>query len=274
MTIGIGVLASDKAKPDHIILVSDTMGSYESAYSTSELHKGWHYPDVDLYAVGAGSIDQAATFIDTLHRGMKQLPEDRSFGDIIRMAVACIHGYKLDRFSMDLGPNLMFTHDQWFQVMDPAFRAQILQAWVDFDLGFNLIVGSFAKNTGSHGQAFLFCISGFGKIELMNFPGVCAIGSGAENASFWLSYRQHKLGYSVKRAAYHAYEAKLMAEKSPNVNECIEMLIARVGAHYSLRQDQPTVDGCPVSLEEMAEMYSKYGPQDTKPLGESTGPIL
>ncbi len=277
MTIGIGVLASEDKKPDHIVLVSDTMGSYEDAYSTSELHKGYHFQDVDLYAVAAGSIDRASEFMAALHEGFKVLPADRTYGDVVRMAIHCFHGYKLSRFSMEIGPRLMFTYDQWFQMMDPEFRTSVLQEWTGFDIGFDLIVGSFARNIGSHGQALLLHVSGQeGKVEPVNFPGVCAIGTGAENARFWMSYRKHKLSVSVKRAAYHAYEAKLMAEKSAHVNERVEMLIARVGTHFSLRQDQPSLAGCPVSLPELGELYKKYGAQDTTdldPLDQARKPI-
>jgi hypothetical protein len=242
MTIGIGVLGAENRKPDHVVLVSDTMGSYEDAYSTSELHKGYHFPDVDLYAVAAGSIDRASEFMAALHEGFKRLSADRTYGDAVRMAIQCFHGYKLSRFSMEIGPRLMFTYDQWFQVMDPKFRTHILQEWTGFDVGFDLIIGTFALNIGSHGQAFLLGVYGQeGKVEPANFPGVCAIGTGAENATFWLSYRKHKLGCSVRRAAYHAYEAKVMAEKSAHVNERVEMLIAKAGKHFSLRQDQQSV---------------------------------
>lgn len=217
--------------------------------------------------MAAESIDRAAEFMGMLYADFKKLPEDRSYGDIQHGVVECFHRYKLSRFAMECGPRLMVTADQLVQVMDPNVRAEVLKEWKEFDVGFDLIIGAFARNLGWHGQASLLHISGQdGKVEPVSFPGVSAIGSGAENAQFWMSYRKHKLGYSVRRAAYHAYEAKLMAEKSAHVNERVEMQIARAGRGFSLRQDQQSLPDCPVSLPELEEMYKKYGPQSTRDL--------
>ena len=84
---------------------------------------------------------------------------------------------------------------------------------------------------------------------------------------FWMSYRKHKLGVSVKRAAYHAYEAKLMAEKSAHVNERVEIIIANVDKSWNFSHDRlPAGDDCPVSLKELEKMYVRYGPQSTADL--------
>jgi hypothetical protein len=107
-------------------------------------------------------------------------------------------------------------------------------------------------------------VSPHGQVVPVNFPGIAAIGTGANNAMFWMSYRKHKLGVSVKRAAYHAYEAKLMAEKSAHVNERVEIIIANVEKNWNFSHDRPPVDNdYPVSLKELEAMYLKYGPQNT-----------
>lgn len=88
-------------------------------------------------------------------------------------------------------------------------------------------------------RAHLIAISGQdGTLENGSFPGFWAIGTGAANAMFWLAHRGQMAAMRPLRAAYHAYEAKLMAEDAPNVNEHMDILIAnatqfwRVGTHY------------------------------------------
>ena len=267
MTIGIGVLGSEKKKPDHIILISDTMGSYEDTFSTSELHKGFVMSDCGLYAVAADSIDRAAEIIATINEMVCRLPKDRSYGEVIKTVIDAVHGYKADRFGAECGSNFIFKRDEWFKVMDPAFRSHILETWANFDLGFELIIGGFSQKGDYCGQAFLLYVSPHGKVIPINFPGTAAIGTGADNAMFWMSYRKHKLGVSVKRAAYHAYEAKLMAEKSAHVNERVEIIIANVDKSWNFSHDRlPAGDDCPVSLKELEKMYVRYGPQSTADL--------
>ena len=62
MTIGIGVLASegDGLKPNRLILLADTKGSFGDSYSMNRLHKVFLWPDKRLYAVGADQIDKAS----------------------------------------------------------------------------------------------------------------------------------------------------------------------------------------------------------------------
>ena len=53
-------------------------------------------------------------------------------------------------------------------------------------------------------------------VHLCEFPGYSTIGTGGDNAQFWLNYRRQVLVINVKRSAYHAYEAKRMASKNPH----------------------------------------------------------
>ncbi len=72
MTIGIGVLACTEAGrakrriPDTIILMADTMGSYEDVDSHARLHKAFMFPDLEMYAVAANLVDRAGrgAFLD------------------------------------------------------------------------------------------------------------------------------------------------------------------------------------------------------------------
>jgi hypothetical protein len=83
------------------------------------------------------------------------------------------------------------------------------------------------------------------------------------------------MGMTLKRAAYHAYEAKLMAEKSAHVNEHIDMLIANKD-HFWFCSTHPMRDtklskGCPVSLKQLQQWFEKYGPRDTSELDGVVG---
>lgn len=80
MTIGIGVLATEKgksnAKPNHLALIADTMGSFSDDYSHPRLHKLFDFPESDLYAAAAGQIDQAAALMPMIHQRISQSPSN------------------------------------------------------------------------------------------------------------------------------------------------------------------------------------------------------
>jgi hypothetical protein len=78
------------------------------------------------------------------------------------------------------------------------------------------------------------------------------------------------MGMTMRRAAYHAYEAKLMAEESAHVNKHVDMVIANSNRHWFL-SSHPTRDrklsrGAPVSLKQLQRWIEKYGPKDTSEL--------
>lgn len=80
-------------------------------------------------------------------------------------------------------------------------------------------------------------------------------------------YRGQNLSLSIRQSAYHAYEAKIMAARAPTVNQTVEMIVALPGKTYHLTKEKPRIEGCPVSLTELQEMFARYGPQDTRGLG-------
>jgi hypothetical protein len=119
-----------------------------------------------------------------------------------------------------------------------------------------------AQSSDEHGQLIPKTV------YLSEFPGYDTIGTGSENANFWLNFRGQVLGKSVKQSAYHAYEAKQMAAKAPSVNDQIEIVIVLPGEKsFHLTKDIQPTDGCPVSLGELQRMFKKYGPQKTEVLG-------
>ncbi len=263
MTIGIGVLASEKSTPDTAILVADTKGSFGQEYSMNRLHKIFEFPEVDLYATAADSIDLAAEALPMIASKIAEVPPaDRSYGEIKRRITRAILAHKNERFATNILPQV-WNHPEDLKTgrLAENVRAIIDKEWKQFPLGFSLVVASF----DARGQAFLFMIDDEWP-RTFSYPGFAAIGSGAGNAMFWLSYRNHHLGLSVKHAAYHAFEAKVMAESSPFVNEKVNLLIARKGKHVMLSDFKPSPPDAPFSIEDLRKLFGIYGPKDTDEL--------
>lgn len=269
MTIGIGVLASEGEgiKPNRVVLVADTKGSFGDSLSMNRLHKVFLLPEKRVYAVGAGHIDKASELFKAVSDASNFVHGGTTrYGSIVESVTAGADLYKRVRFKLDVLPRFaripqslpdMFT--------DKELGPDLLKEWREYDFGCQMLVGAF----NDAGQAYLLCIEGDGKIHNFTFPGFAAIGSGFDNAMFWLSYRNHNLGFSLRRAAYHAFEAKLMAESSPYVNEKLDVLVAK-GSKWALTSDTHPLKGNDQSLaigaEELRGMFAQYGPKSTDEL--------
>jgi hypothetical protein len=274
MTIGIGVLGTgDQFKPDTVVLVADTLGSFGDEYSTPGLRKMYVEPNDRFFAVAADRIDKASELVPMIQNNLRAL-RYRDHGPIYDALHHAVRDYYNQRATYEVLPKFMLSFEDWKSgQLDPELRASVITEWQQFYFGCQLIVGAFADS----GQALLYFIrggsikeqaSGPSTVEFVtpsNFPGFAAIGTGATNAEFWLGYRNHTLGNSPKRAAYHAYEAKLMAESSAHVNEVTDMVVATRDGHFHLTKQKPESGAW--SLSEFAELYKNYGPQSTDPLG-------
>ena len=126
-----------------------------------------------------------------------------------------------------------------------------------------MIVGVFDKD----GQAYLFYLDGKGGVDNYSTPGFSAIGSGEGNAMFWLSYRNHNKSFSVKRSAYHAFEAKVMAESSPFVNDKLDLLVASRDKWSFVSDALPTPPEATFTLSDLRAMFETYGPKNTETMG-------
>ncbi|SRR5579871_2029807 len=283
MTIGIGVLATEKgtsnAKPNHLVLIADTMGSFSDDYSHPRLHKLFDFPESDLYASAAGQIDQAAALMPMINQNISQTPSSqRSFGDIVRGVAQSLFMFKMEKFNLtvlpkyglppaSIAPNSTIPPSSLIAGMalvPPAVQAELEKEWQAFELGCDLIIGAFDHS----GQAVMMCqYSHEPDLRNVTFPGYWAIGSGAPNAIFWLSHRAHVLGMGLKRAAYHAYEAKLMAEGSAHVNDHLDVLVARKGAHWHVSTHKPNQKtDCPIKISQLKKWQRKFGPSETDAL--------
>jgi len=279
MTIGIGVLATEtaaKVKPSHLVLIADTMGSFGDDYSHPRLHKSFAFEETDLYATAADQVDQAAILLPMINATLGQIPkEERSVGDFLRAVAQTLFMFRLEKFNLTIlpkygmppatiAPHSSVKPTALIEAMAAApvsIHAKLQEEWNSFTLGCDLIIGNFDRE----GQATLLYVPGDDpSFQNFSFPGYCAIGSGANNAMFWLSHRGHTLGMRLKRAAYHAYEAKLMAEGSAHVNEHLDITVATKGKYWTISTHRPNEQkDCPIRLEDLKEWRKKYGPSPT-----------
>lgn len=277
MTIGVGVLATEPEPrnrgvvPSHVVLMADTMGSFGDKYSHPRLHKIFAHPEQKFYATAADQIDKAGELIEMINDQLKAtLPAQRSYGDIQRSIAMACYMYKMERFRLEVYPQRRIPPEPIDSrlIVNPVLDSELQKQWEEFDIGCDLLIGAFDRND----RAFLFAVSGrSATLENCSFPGFAAIGI-VDNTMFWLSHRKHTMGMSLQRAAYHAYEAKLMAEKSAHVNEHIDMLIADANKHWicSTHTIKPEMSaGCPISLADLKKWLEEYGVRDTKILDPS-----
>lgn len=218
--------------PDTVILVADTMGSYADADSHARLHKLLMFPEDRMYAVASGDVSRAAQLLPCICTFLREIPKgERTFGKAqIAIAEGCF-AYKHHLFTLFELPNLRLPPHAFDpnQTLEPALNEKIQEAWSQFDMGCDLVIAAF----DDEGKAFLFeCNAQQHVVHNRSFPGFAAVGSGADNALFWLSRREHTLGLLPLRAAYHAYEAKLTAEGSAHVNEHLDIAVATVSDHW------------------------------------------
>src|SRR5208282_5016990 len=271
MTIGIGVLADSvegrkkKIVPDTLILIADTMGSFGDTDSHARLHKACMKPEHGVYCVIADQVDKGAELFEVICNCVAGVPKsERTYGRILTaLAEACL-SYKRHKFEICELPKLRLP-PQWIdpRTVPPDLQRTVQERWEDFDIHCDLVLGVFDNN----GCAWLFQVKGK-EHEILNvtFPGFSAIGSGADNALSWLSRRQHTLGLIPVRAAYHAYEAKLMAEGSAHVNKHSDIVVATNESHWFCTTHK-SVSGLPehpeINIKNLKRLFKRYGIRDT-----------
>jgi hypothetical protein len=245
------------------------MGSTETD-STDDLHKMFIEEDIRLYAVCANRVERCADLWPGICREFRGLPT-RSHGAFQAALNRCVLAHRSQHFQYDIvGPRHMITPGQ----IPPEEHDRIMEEFQAYDAGAELLVGTFDDD----GQAFLYHVgmisNSYGLVQLFEFPGYYAIGTGSYNAVTWLNHRRQVLGYSVRQSSYHAYEAKKMAERSPTVNDDIEMVIATPNGSFQLMRDREVVargkenaERCPISLQELDQLYEKYRAPKTDDLG-------
>jgi hypothetical protein len=183
------------------------------------------------------------------------------YGSIVESVSGGADLYRRVRFKLDVLPRYarmpqsipdMFT--------DTHLGPELLKEWNEYYCGCQMLVGAFNQE----GQAILIFLDGAGGFENVTYPGFAAIGSGSDNAMFWMSYRNHNWTLPVRRSAYHAFEAKVMAESSPFVNEKVEMIIASRDKWFPISENGLEIPDAPITLAEMRELFLIYGPKNTE----------
>ena len=173
MTIGIGVLATGTGfKPDTLILVSDTRGSVGDSYTTPGLHKLSKFPSEKLYAVASGSMERAAELLGVIQHEFSVL-RVRDHGPINSALLSAVMKYRTERGWNEIFPNFLVTKGEWYSnTIDREQRAQVLEAWRRFDVGCDLIVGTFSDT----GQALLYLIPSAGVLDDYTNPtAICHV---------------------------------------------------------------------------------------------------
>jgi len=270
MTIGIAVLAAEGSNPpDHVILLADTKGSFGDEFSMNQLHKLFIDPKLGLYTVAADQMDKAAELFKTIHLFMTDLIGPIGYGRLFQAVHGASDTYKRIRFKYDILPKYAHIPPSIPDDFNEShLTPTLLEEWRNYYFGCQMVVSSF----DTEGKPYLFLIDGTGEVLNLTFPGFAAIGSGREQAMFWLSYRHHNLGLNVKRATFHAFEAKLMAESSPFVNEQIDLVIANKDKCWVATRTNPKPEGIPITVAELQELFGSYGPKETDDLGKNPMP--
>lgn len=275
MTIGIGVVCSYKSAGDCFILASDRLGSFGDEFSTRRHCKMFIEAEQGMWAVCAGDVGSAGELLGGIHRQWAaNPPESRSY-NLIRLGIQrAVYEYKMYRFISTVLPQYPIDPktDWHTQAANLGIAEGLLEGWRKTETRCVLIVGTVGLYSKGRTMCHLHYIDESGEVTPFPSSAFGAIGSGAANALFWLSYREQGLGMSVKRSALHVYEAKLMAEHSPYVGrDDIELLIVTPGQWYQLTHKRRSVEGCPVSLDELEELHQQFGPSSTKSLGSLSG---
>jgi hypothetical protein len=182
----------------------------------------------------------------------------RTYGDILQMMNTSVFLYRKQRFQLEVLPELRLPPEAFDPrvQLPPKKDKQIQNRWLEFDMGFDLLVAAF----DFAGQAHLFHVGYLGNVSYISFPGFGAVGI-VSQTTFWLSHRAQRLGMSVKRSAYHAYEAKVLAEDSPHVNDHIDMLIANKDKYWFSSthpiQGPDLAAGSPVTIADLREWLER-----------------
>ena len=233
-------------------------------------------PEQGLYAVSADDIGKASELLAGIYQQWAPYPPQGRGYNLIRLGMQrAAYEYKLYQFVTLVLPQYPIDPkgDWKTEAEKMGLTEKLFEDWRETRTGCELIVGTWGLyDRQERFMAHLHHIAESGEVTPLSSSGFHAIGSGADNALFWLSYREQSTGMSVKRSALHVYEAKLMAEHSPHVGrDDIEMLIVTPGQWYQLTHKRRTVDGCPVSIDELEELHRKFGPSSTESLGSLGG---
>lgn len=118
MTVGIGVLASSLEgrqkgiRPDHVILISDTMGSFGDEYSHPRVHKRFDLPKNKAYVLAANRIDVAAELVSIIDSQLSECPiKQRTYASIAQAINMAFFMFKGMKFTESVFPRFRLKPD-------------------------------------------------------------------------------------------------------------------------------------------------------------------
>ena len=210
----------------------------------------------------AGRLDIASEVFSLIREHFEDIKGPRTHGNLWRAISYAVHKHQSEHFQHDV---VLTQHAIGTQVLERE-HDQMMASWRRYDPGYQVILGTF-DDQGSAILYFVGLLEGQkGRVHLIQFPGHCAIGTGAYNASFWLNYREQNFGMPLRQCALHAYEACLMASSAPTVNSKPDILIANHSEAFCFSKERPPVGESPISFAELESLAKRYGPRSTRSL--------
>ncbi|MFZ0731159.1 MAG: hypothetical protein WAM79_02425 [Candidatus Sulfotelmatobacter sp.] len=145
--------------------------------------------ELQIYATGAGILEYAGELISIIETELKRALEaaPRTHGTICGVLNKSFHILKSQHFQWDIIPSVS-VHSVGSMVPGE----QLLSLWQQYTVNMHMLLATF-DNTG---QAYLYLIGQFldsngalnpKGVHLCEFPGYSTIGTGGDNANFWLN---------------------------------------------------------------------------------------
>jgi hypothetical protein len=266
MAIAVGVLCSTEhgsrgAYPDTIVLIANDSRTANDDYGVCH-QKVFVYPDEKCFGICIGRIEtMGCELLPAVQKDFQDLT-DRNPRLFLERINEIVFDYRRRYFQSDILSNYRFFSGD----IPQEYHSEILELWQHHDIGAQVILGTF-DNDGAAVMYIIGEVEGLrGWVHQIAFPGFATIGHGSHSANFWLSYRRQTSRKSVRRSAYHAYEAMRLALAPEDQNDVSELILATSDEILHLNKDAPEDNRCQVSLRELEEMYAQYGPHDTREL--------
>ncbi|TAJ97422.1 MAG: hypothetical protein EPO41_03180 [Reyranella sp.] len=251
MTVCIAVRCQDK-DVEKIVLCTDrkastALGSAETAFKQYDISNGW-------WCLGSGDEPDIIALVHLYRTQFRQAttePTRDTIFDFLKVPLrqrkaALCEDYIQSRFAISYDNFIKegkgrFPPDQFYGTM---------QAILELELKASLVIAGYVE----HKHAVVFTTDGYG---MLRPTGDFAVGGeGGYIAQSSLLRRQCIKYQSLHEALYLAYEAKTLAESVGSVGS--ETLITVLGPKsWHVINDS--------AIEQMAEMFTKYGPQ---PVGD------
>src|SRR5258708_22736189 len=121
----------------------------------------WEFPEEHLSSVASGNMEKAGEFLNLVQRKFHAM-QHREHGPIQIALNQAVLEYRMERGWLEILPSFMMSRNDWYSTaIDPSLRSDILDTWQRFDVGCELIIGTFTDS----GQALLYYIPSIGLVD-------------------------------------------------------------------------------------------------------------